>query len=74
MIATGFGSADYVRSVETSDDGDRTRLTMGPDRGPDLLPPDVSKSASRDAKLRLGLAALGVVLVVVLIIYWIAPI
>ena len=47
---------------------------MGPDRGPDMLPPDVSKSASRVAKVRLGLAALGVVLVVVLVIYWIAPI
>ena len=44
------------------------------DHGPDRLPPDVSKSASRDAKLRLGLAALGVVLVLVLVIYWIAPI
>lgn len=47
---------------------------MGPDRGPDMLPPDVSKSAARDAKFRLGLAALGVVLFLVLIIYWIAPI
>ena len=47
---------------------------MGPDRGPDELPPDVSRSESRDAKLRLGLAALGVVLMIVLIIYWIAPI
>lgn len=47
---------------------------MRPDRGPDMLPPGVSKSASRDAKVRLGLAALGVVLIVVMIIYWIAPI
>ena len=47
---------------------------MGPDRGPDTLPPDVSKSETRGSKLRLGLAALGVVLVVVLVIYWIAPI
>ncbi len=47
---------------------------MRPDRGQDSLPPDISKSVSRDAKLRLGLAALGVVLVVVVIIYWIAPI
>ena len=40
----------------------------------DGLPPDVSKSASRDAKIRLGLAVLGVVLVIILVIYWIAPI
>ena len=44
------------------------------DRGPDMLPPDVSKSATQDSKVRLGLAALGVVLIAVLIIYWIAPI
>ena len=44
------------------------------DHVPDMLPPEISKSASRDAKFRLGLAALGVVIVVVLIIYWIAPI
>ena len=44
------------------------------DHGPDGLPPDVSKNASRDAKFRLGLAALVVVLVLVLVIYWIAPI
>ena len=47
---------------------------MQPDPDQDSLPPGVSQSASRDAKLRLGLAAFGVVLVVVLIIYWIAPI
>ncbi len=47
---------------------------MRPDRGPDGLPPEVGKTAAWDAKLRLGLAALGVVLIVVLIIYWIAPI
>ncbi len=47
---------------------------MRPDRGPDMLPPEVGKSASQDAKLRLGLAALGIVLIIVVIIYWVAPI
>ena len=40
----------------------------------DGLPPDVSKSASRDGKIRLGLAVLGVVLVIIVVVYWIAPI
>ncbi len=47
---------------------------MPPDHRPEWLPPDVDRRVSRDAKLRLGLAALGLVLVVVVVIYWIAPI
>ena len=44
------------------------------DHDVDGLPPDVSKSASRDGKIRLGLAVLGVMLMVIVAIYWIAPI
>ncbi len=47
---------------------------MPPDHLPDGLPPEVGRSVARDTKFRLGLAALGVVLVVVVVIYWIAPI
>ena len=44
------------------------------DHDVDGLPPDVSKSAYRDGKIRLGLAVLGVVVVIILVVYWIAPI
>ena len=53
---------------------ERDWRTMPSNHHPDGLPPGVSRSASWDAKLRLGLAALGLVLVVVVVIYWIAPI
>ena len=45
-----------------------------PGRDPERLPPGVERSASRDTKIRLGLAVFGIVLVIVVVIYLTAPI
>ena len=47
---------------------------MGQDQPDQSLPPGIGKSASMDGRIRLGLAVLGVVGFLVLIIVLVAPI